>query len=65
MKRDVYWRTPKKARAEKGKAAWWYANKGSIYVVISGMGTTLECTITRSALARYLKRSDAAGGEGK
>jgi hypothetical protein len=57
MKRDDYWRAPKKAKAIAGKDAWWYADKGSISVCVAIPGTVLTCSITRRDLEAYLKRS--------
>ena len=52
MKRDGYWSSPKPATANKGDA-WWYANKGSIEVIVQGVNVRIK----RSALVEYLKRS--------
>ena len=64
MKRDHYWRNPKRARVKFGDSAWWYANKGGIEVYLSIPGVVMSCQITRKTLENYLKRSRSRGDGG-
>lgn len=55
VKRDEYWRQPKKAGE-----GWWYANARSIEIHCDSDHNRLHTVvrISRKALAEYLRRSE-------
>lgn len=60
MKRDQYWRKPKKAKVKNGAAeSWYYVDERGIELHVQPEGTNNHITVrlTRAKLAEYIKRS--------
>ena len=49
---------PKRARVTTGASAWWYDERGGISVFIENTAGVLSCVIKRSALIRFIERSN-------